>query len=292
MDCKQASNIMEKIMKNRILKFSTLTFFLLFFLASCKKETVEPQDNSPLAAARDASMAHTMMDVVEDEAIYRMSPATPISDCPRITWSEPWGTYPNTLIIDYGNTTAGCKGADGRNYSGQIKVYMSANYYDKGAMRIIRTGNLVIDGVAIQFAREITNAGLDKNANMFWKVESNGAQMWRDDASTTSVWSSSRVRTLEKGAETMDDTADDVFAITGQSKGTTPEGRAMYSHITHSLMKRVDCKWIVSGIEVFTLQGQDGDWKVNFGDGVCDAQATITSPEGEMEVIKLDGFWR
>jgi hypothetical protein len=280
-------------MKNPILKIGTLIFFVAFFLSSCQKETLAPQeDSNPISAAKNFSEADQMIDIVELEVTHRATPATPIRDCPRLTWSEPWGTYPNTLIIDYGNTTAGCVGMDGRRYSGQIKVYMSANHYEKGAVRNIRTGNLMVDGVHVAFQREITNMGLDKNAMMYWRVESNGIQVWNDDAATSEVWSSNRVRTLEKGYDTVDDTADDVFAITGQSKGITREGRALSSHITTSLLKRVDCRWIVAGVESFKLEGQDGDWKVNFGDGVCDNKAMVTTPEGTMVAIVVDPFWR
>lgn len=62
--------------------------------------------------------------------------------------------------------------------------------------------------------------------------------------------------------------------------------------ISRSHIKLNGCRWLVSGVENFALEGQDGEWKVDFGDGVCDNKALVTEPSGNVVAIVVDGFWR
>jgi hypothetical protein len=83
-----------------------------------------------------------------------------------------------------------------------------------------------------------------------------------------------RQREWIAGMDTPFNIWDDEFLITGFTSGTNRDGLE-YSHtITQALHKMMNCRWFVAG----TIEMQAGDNIVilDYGDGDCDNQATIT----------------
>ncbi|HEX2899063.1 MAG TPA: hypothetical protein VHS96_05010 [Bacteroidia bacterium] len=269
-------------MKKHSLKFAALATCMLIFVTSCQKESVEG-DDSQISASQTSSDAGGMVEQVEDEAAYRMSPSTAITGCPTITWSADRGTFPNTCTIDFGTS---CTGRNGRVFSGQITVDVSAPYFEAGSVRVTQTDNLTIDGNSLAFTRTVTNLGLNPSDQMHWSVVVNGTRVKASDGSEA-TWTANRVRTMTAGLETEDNLEDDIHEITGSATGVSHRGDAFTSTITTPLVKRGDCQWIVSGIEVTTAEGRRGERTLDFGDGSCDDKGTITLRNGDTREITL-----
>lgn len=269
-------------MKTYMLKLAALASLMLVFVTSCKKDSVDGNENQ-LSAAQSTSDAEGMIESVDAEATYRMSPSTAITGCPTITWSATQGTFPNTCTIDFGT---GCVGQYGHEFSGKIIVDVTAPYFEQGSVRTTHTEHLTVNGNSLELTRTVTNQGLDANNHLYWTVEASGTHV-RTDENTAATWSASRIRTMTAGLDTEDSLQDDTYEITGGATGVCHRGREFTSTITTPLVKRGDCRWISSGVEVVTVEGRRGDRVLDFGDGSCDDKATVTLPNGATREITL-----
>lgn len=272
-----------KSMKKHIVKIAALAFVSSLFLTACQKDATVESSDSQISAAQSSSDASNTVEDLNDEAEFRMSPTTDITGCPSVTYAQAEGTFPNTITIDFGT---GCTGQNGRELAGKIIVNVTAGYFTAGSVRTTTTDGLTCDGNSISFTRTVTNMGLTESGQMYWTVVVNGTRVKAEDG-TTGTWSANRVRTMVEGQATTDDMQDDAFEITGTSTGTCHMGHAFTSTITSPLLKRADCKWIVSGVEQTTVDGRDGVRSLDFGDGSCDDKGTLTTPKGETREITL-----
>lgn len=269
-------------MKKHILKFVALSTLLLLFVTSCQKESVE-SDDTQISGSQTSSDAGGTIEQMEDEASYRMSPTTAVTGCPTVTWSAAQGTFPNTCTIDFGTS---CTGRNGHVLSGQITVQVSAPYFEEGSVRVTSTDNLTCDGNSMAYTRTVTNMGFNDNDQMHWSVVVSGTRVKATDGSEA-TWTANRTRTMTAGLETADNLEDDVYEITGTATGTCPKGNAFSSTITTPLVKRGDCEWIVSGVEVTAADGRRGGRTLDFGDGSCDDKGTVTLRNGDTREILL-----
>jgi hypothetical protein len=292
-------------MKNKTIRSnllaSCLLSLLLLFVTSCRKEILpEPGDETGETTAPEAATDATAMIEANDEAAtFRMSPSAPLDSgtCPNISWSEQMGIYPNTLTIDFGEE--GCKGRHGHHFSGAITVTVTGSHFEPGTIRVVYTDNFRVNGTCYFFEHRVTNEGNDNEGRMYWsivtdltRVKGNRGHQHDECRGNTTTWHADRLRTLVGGTDTEDDVTDNMYEITGTASGTRPNGRAFESVITTPLVKIADCPWVVSGVEVITVEGRDGAHTLDYGDGGCDNKATLTLPNGETEEIKIPEFFR
>lgn len=269
-------------MKKHILKLAALATLLLLFVTSCQKDSVESEDTQ-ISASQSSADAAGLVEEADDEAAYRMSPTTAVTGCPTVSWSDSMGNFPNTCTIDFGTS---CTGQNGHVMSGKIIVDVSGPYFTQGSVRVTHTENFTCDGNSLDFTRTVTNQGFNSNGLMYWTVQVAGTRVRASD-STEATWSADRIRTMTAGLDTQDNPQDDVIEITGTATGTCHMGHAFTSTITTPLVKRGDCQWIVSGVEVTTADGRRGQRTLDFGDGSCDDQGTVTLRDGSTRTITL-----
>jgi hypothetical protein len=67
---------------------------------------------------------------------------------------------------------------------------------------------------------------------------------------------------------------DDVYNITGDRSGSNSQGRTWSGQTVEPLVRKSVCPWLVKGIVNLTVNGRSG--VLDYGDGTCDNQATIT----------------
>jgi hypothetical protein len=78
---------------------------------------------------------------------------------------------------------------------------------------------------------------------------------------------------------------DNVFSQTGSGSMTRPDGVSVSRTITTPLIIDRGCGFITEG--VIEMQCPHGTVSINFGNGACDDQATVTKPNGQTETITL-----
>lgn len=258
-------------------------FFLLLLAGiatfqACNKDD-DNTNETEIAATEDIATSEdfaeqTDMDI--DQAVEeRGGPA----DCPTVTLASPWGTWPNTITIDYGD---GCTRPDGRVLKGKIIVVQTDEIRTAGAVRNVSHDNFFVDDVQITGTRTWTNNGTD-DTGLFSYTKSADMTLTYPDG-TSSTWSTSRTNTLIEGGNTPE-WVDNVWSITGNSTGTSRQGVAYTVTITSPLIKKAACRWISQGILQITRNGNAST--LDFGDGDCDRFGSLTLPNGDVISIRL-----
>lgn len=180
-------------------------------------------------------------------------------------------SVPRTITIDFG--AVNCQGNDGKWRRGMILISYSGPYFNQGSVRVVTFQNYFVNDNQIEGIRTVTNNGLNASGNMNWAVNIVGFKITRPNGQ----WherNSNRVRTIIAGATTQTPW-DDVYLISGSSTGSNSFGHTVNAIITTDLRKEMGCRWIVSGTVEITPSNRPTRI-LDFGNGSCDNQATIT----------------
>lgn len=267
-------------MKKSFFLIATLLLGIAMFQACKKSDTVAQADlmtSEDLATNEDFSEE---IDFAADVAIEERGSG---SACPTVTLDKPWGTWPNTITIDYG--TDGCTGPNGNHIlKGKIIIQQSADMFSTGAVRTKTFDDFFVDDVEVSGVKSWTNNGLDANGNWsYTKTATNMVLAYPDGSSTT--WNHTHTSTLIQGGNTLLTHWDNVWSTTGNSSGTNRNGVAYSSAITEPLIKKATCRWISEGQIEFTRDGKTAT--LDFGNGTCDRFGQLTLPNGDTFTIKL-----
>jgi hypothetical protein len=263
----------------------------LFAFSSCSKEEIVSEQSLNLETSEDLTNFLDVLDAEEDyyseyvenfasgeqEVIIR-------NDCVTVTFAEPKGTFPNMITLDFGD---GCEGPKGRTRSGMILITQSAPMHEDGAVRTSSFVDFYIDEVQLVGTKSLTNLGLNEQGNRAINRIVDGFGLVYPDGSAAS-FSADHTLTQIAGAET-DQKFDNVFAITGNSEGVNRKAKSFSSLITEALIKRRNCRWIVAGIKQITTE--NGTFTINYGDGLCNPVAIVTTPDGTEKEIHLFKKW-
>jgi hypothetical protein len=178
-------------------------------------------------------------------------------------------TLNDIITIDFGN---GCTGSDGRTRSGSISINYSGSYFVAGSSHTVSFTNYFVDTRRIEGARTVTNNGLNVSGNTNWTVVAANMKMTRSDGFWR-TWNSTRNREMTQGFGDQV-WSNDVYRINGSATGTNSDGNSFSMSITN-LLRDNSCYWIRSGaVAITSANGQTRT--VDFGNGACDDQATVT----------------
>jgi hypothetical protein len=256
----------------------------LFSMISCNKN-----DDASLAPESDPILSN--VSITSSESEDALNATDELADgvlesrsnpsCPTITSTAPRGTFPNVITFDFGS---GCTTDKGRFHSGKIIVEQSDSMIHDGAVRKTTFVDYGIDSLKMKNGVvTLTNNGKDANGNR--KFTRKITDMSVTGPKGELLVNASHTRTQIKGADTPDK-GDDVWKIQGETIGSTPNDKVVYSAvITEALIRKNDCPFIVSGKETFTRKGRTAI--LDFGDGSCDRFATLTLENGNKIIIVL-----
>lgn len=185
--------------------------------------------------------------------------------------------FERKIIIDFGTTDLTCFGLKTRR--GQIILWLTGRYYFKGFEDSITFNNYYVNdkGISNTSWHVVKNIG-QQNGNLTWTVNVNLTITRQDGAYHT--WISTRQRELLNVA--LADTATTgwatnlpyVYQITGSAYGVNSKGVSYTATIVIPLIKAFDCWWIEKGSINFQIKGYT--IVLDYGDGTCDDQATVT----------------
>lgn len=272
--------------KNAVVSFLALTLLLLTLsFTACEKEETSTNNLENIEVATDESTAEDFFaDVVDLADMYAESfggSGKTSDECPVITSSAPEGTYPNTITIDFGLS---CEGEGGRVRSGQIIITLSDSMSNAGATKTKTFQDYTVNGILVQGTHTSTNNGFDDLGHpSFTHTLTDGSLTYPDG--TVSTRQATHTVTMIEGWDTPDTRWDNVWAITGNSSGTSKTGVAYSTLITEQLIKRHNCRWIVNGVKELTRNGETAT--LDYGDGNCNRFAILTTADGETHEIRL-----
>ncbi len=268
--------------------FFLVPAILLFglFIQSCKKDN-DTRTIVEQVVAEDIVAHNDLSEQIETDVDASIDAFTGAAedrgDCPTVTFAQPQGTWPNTITLDYSD--AGCT-KNGNTFKGKIVISQSNPMNLLGATRSFTFQNFYFENVKFEGSKTVTNAGLNAAAQTYFTVAVNETLLYPSGAQA--VYSSSRTRTQIEGASTAAK-ADDVWSITGAANGTNRNGLNYSLTITSPLIKKIGCPWIAQGTLEFTVNNKTRS--LDFGDGTCDKDATLTLPDGTVKSVKIRHFW-
>lgn len=204
-----------------------------------------------------------------DLAALRTTSGSPLSTCATVSMDTL--SNPRVLTVDYGNTNCLCN--DGKYRRGKILVTYGGRYKDSGYAHVISFNNFFVNDNEMIGTKTVTNMGKNSQGQVYYNVSINGGVNLASGNGTLS-WISNRVRTWVTGYSSPD-LMDDAYQLTGSATITRANGRVINANITSPLQIARVCQWIKAGKVEITPQSGVTRY-VDFGNGSCDDQATVT----------------
>jgi hypothetical protein len=249
----------------------TLATGAIFF--SCKKDKKEEPNDQPEAIQLSvaSNIAETAYDDVFDVILQdgqSNNVAGKGESCATVTLNntEP-NTFPKIMTIDFGT---GCTSGNGVTRKGKIIATLSGKIRSAGTTITVGFENYFVNGFKLEGTFSITNNS-GNNGPGFTTQTTNGKLTYPDGSYYTRSGTHTLTQTAGAGSATFN---DDVFSLTGSGTTTSSAGNNLTVSITTPLVKKVECKNIVSGVQTFTYNSISGS--LNYGEGACDNQATLT----------------
>lgn len=239
------------------------------FAVSCQKDNqVETTDEQNRTT--ELAQFETLLSVDEnmlDETFIDDSPESfPLAPCATVVRDTT--TTPRTITIDYGTTNCLC--SDGRMRRGVVVISYTGNRRTAGSSFSVAFTNYFVNDNAVtgsisgSFSLNGSNPLITRNSTITITTPAN----------VSSNRTANRTIEMIAGYATPGVRTDDVFLISGSSS-MTRNGITNSQTITTPLRREGSCNWLVSGV-MTTTQGNRGTRTIDYGNGTCDNQATVT----------------
>lgn len=194
--------------------------------------------------------------------------------------------FPKTVVMDFGS---GCR-INGRMRSGKITTVYTGRLIEPGKSATTTFENYKIDSIAVEGTHKLTNSTTSGSNQRQFTINVTDAKLTRPNGNYEE-WSATRVHTQIEGNGTIPP-VDDVFRITGNSRGKTKRGSVLVSwasEITEPLIKKFTCRWISKGIIKTVRNGlpSSTQWvgTLHFGNGTCDNKAVLVVNGKEHQIV-------
>jgi hypothetical protein len=242
--------------------------FLILALVACKKEKdTEPQDRDYTSA-----VDNNLAEIFFSDALKQSDAAAKSNELPcSANVTIDLAASPRTMLIDFGTTN--CIGSDGWLRRGKLFVTFTGPYGEPGTLITIVPQDYFVNDHGLQGQKTVTNMGTNGQGQTFFTIVVTGT-VTAPDGSWTSTHSAQRVRTWVEGEGTVNP-FDDVYLISGNGNGVNRKGIPYSLLITTPLRAKVGCHWITAGVLQIT-PGNLAVRTVDFGNGACDNQVTVT----------------
>jgi hypothetical protein len=268
-------------MKTRkVLYFFAMMLATSFFIGSCEKDN----DVVTMNEVEDENLTETLFEDVfasvdeaekyVDDMIFGGTKSLEVVECPVITVNnlEP-NTWPKIITIDFGDECTKTYGNQTVTRSGKIVITITGRYRTPGSIHTVTFDNYFINGIKIEGTKTVENMGYNDNQNLWFEVTLTGGKITLPD-NRFATREFVRTREWVSGSETATPW-DDVYFISGSASGLNFKGVAYTREITTPLEVDLACRFIKSGIVEITV-GEKATAVLDYGDGECDALATVT----------------
>jgi hypothetical protein len=256
----------------------------LISLVSCKKDkTDETEYETTFSAAANGgiseNLAQDAQEVLNEAAVANnfsgsgfvagIEGTTGILSCATITVTPLIG-FPKNIVIDFGTT--GCTSPNGGFRRGKILVNLTDSLRRPGSIATMNFDNYTV-GI---YKKEgtITWTNTSTATSKSWnRVCVNGKIT---NTTTASYWLHSGAQNIVQtaGSATPLNLIDDEFSITGNRTVTNASGNTRTGTVLTALQKKTICDNIDKG--TYKIQGPNHYAIIDFGNGACDKDATIS----------------
>ena len=273
------------------MKTKNLLILLIAFLggtllfSSCEKENNLISD-ADLDLAEDEVLTEAIFDDIMETADIAMNYVdglvlkSTVDSCPYIEVKDSIENV-RVITIDYGD---GCEGFYGNTRAGMIKIVLEGRYMESNSVRTITLIDYYINDIHVEGTKTVKNNGMNESQHLSFSVELTGGKI-TTPGGIVITREFSHIREWVQGSATPRLIWDDVYFISGSASGTTFRGDAYSRTITNPLLWAASCRFLKSGTIVIEVEGKL-PIIIDYGDGECDAEATITR-DGNTKTIIL-----
>jgi hypothetical protein len=256
---------------------------------SCQKDEVATTVDETTLSQQETLAEETLADVdlLVDEAVdsnfsllksATLENAAYLTDCPVITINKT--ATPQVMTIDFGTS---CSGKDGKIRSGKI-IVTSTSFNTFPSVRDKSFVNYFVDGKKIEGSVTKTITKDQENNIRTAVLQENITITFPNNEGTAK-----RIANLTRQylRNKLANPADNQIVSWGTVEFTRVSGVKVTKTITSAdpLVFKVACHHIVSGT-VSVTTSDNRSWTINYGDGACDAKATLTM-DGKTKEIKI-----
>jgi hypothetical protein len=256
----------------------------LFGITSCKKTKVDTTEiENTFELAGNGGMAENLtqdaQEVLNEAAVDKgfagsgivagTEGTTGILSCAVVTVT-PLSGFPKNITIDFG--ASGCSSPNGILRRGKILVTLTDSLRRPGSVATMNFDNYFV-GIH------------KKEGTITWTNTSTATQKsWRrvcvngkiTNNVTNNFWLHSGTQDIVQtnGSNTPNLLLDDVYSITGNRTVTKSNGTTRVGTVLTALQKKTICDNIDRG--TYRIEGPNHIAFIDFGDGTCDNQATVS----------------
>ncbi len=181
-------------------------------------------------------------------------------------------SIPHTITVRFGDNDQVCY--DGRKRRGSIIITFNNQYNNDRETHTITFYNYYLEGNQMTGSIKTTRIDTTITGNWYYNVLADDSlNMSQDPLRSEFIgYTASVVRKWITGYATNDRT-DDAFSISGSATMRRPNGHTFSLGISTPLQFALNCDYAESG--VINVTGYNGGRILNYGDGNCDANATL-----------------
>lgn len=190
-------------------------------------------------------------------------------------------TWPKDITVDYGTTNYLCQ--DGRSRRGIIHIETTGFYRDPGTVITITFENYYQNDYKVEGTQIVTNQGRNDDQHLVYTVEINNGKV-TTPLSKVINYEENTSREWVAGEETILNICDDNYFITGTQNGMSSDSITYTLTVQNRLDVLVCCRYIRGGILDVDMEGL-ATITVNYGDGACDENATVSINNTEYPIV-------
>ncbi len=265
------------------IKLLLIAFISLIAFQSCEKDdstqSAQLTDDEINTVVESDVATDDLLDLVDTYAFESTSERS-VSDIPSCV-TQTITLSGNLMTITWQFDANGCTMPNGNTYKGTVIITREKDLTTRAISGNITFDNFYVNDIQIEgsadFIREINADGNPQTIHNydFTITLPNG---------DTTERAGTRTRVWAEGYGTVSRT-DDVFLITGSSHIKQFDGDILDMEIIQALRREIPCRFFVSGTIKIIKNGSEA--LLDYGDGTCDAEATLTLPDGTIKIIHL-----
>ena len=263
--------------------FLLIVAFISVFNA-CKKDDKSNQTDQQLTVddAKLAIETGKLSDDLIDFSVLIDSPtANRSSNLPSCV-THSFVQYADSIVFTLNFDPNGCTFPNGNTYKGTVVITQRFNPTSpdySGSIEFIdfSVNDIDVDGSAdFEFVTQNNNGVPQLTTNYDFSFTFPNGDIAARSGTSVKEWIAGSSTPIHY---------DDVFLITGNAHILKRNGVEMDLVVTTPLRKEATCHYFVSGVVEITKNGQTAT--LDYGNGTCDNEATLTLPNGQVEVIQL-----
>ena len=284
--------ITKKTIIMKILKFFFSIAIISIVMVACEKSS-NPLNTDDINLADDDAVTEAMFEDIFStadnatqivETFMTKNPDVKgnvivVADsCPTVT-VEFLGENQRVITIDFGD---GCVGLWDQTRAGKIIITVDGFRRIEGSTRTLTFDEYYFNGIKIEGTKVTENLGENEYGNVVFSATlTEGMLTFPNETVVTREFY--REREWVAGYDTPVIWDDECF-VTGYASGTTYKGLAYENTIKSALHWKRVCRFFVSGVIEISREGIE-PFELDYGDGECDAVATLRRGDEEKEII-------